>query len=412
MTTTAPFDVRAIRADFPILEQEVNGHPLVYLDNGATTQKPRLVLDAIATYYERDNANVHRGMHELARRATDDYEAARVKVARFLNANDPSEIVWTRGTTEAINLVANTWGVMNLQPGDEILLTVMEHHSNLIPWQLLAQRSGAVLRFLDVDDEGRLRLDQMAALLSHRTRLVAFNHVSNSLGTINPVVEIAQLAHSVGARVLIDGAQAAPHLPIDVQALGVDFYCISGHKMGGPMGIGALWARKELLEEMPPYQGGGEMIDLVELDRSTYAKVPHKFEAGTPNVGGSVGMAAAVDYIEGIGHDAIAAHERALVEYGLELLPSIDGLRLFGPARPAERAAVFSFAIDGIHPHDLATILDAEGIAIRAGHHCTQPLMRRLCVPATARASCWVYTTTDDLDRLAEGVRRAQKIFG
>jgi len=412
MATTAHLDVGTIRKDFPILDQEVNGHPLVYLDNGATTQKPRLVLDAIATYYERDNANVHRGMHELARRATDDYEAARVKVARFLNAADPSEIIWTRGTTEAINLVAGTWGLMNLQPGDEILLTVMEHHSNLIPWQLLAQRSGAVLRFLDVDDEGRLRLEQMAALLSRRTRLVAFNHVSNSLGTINPVADIAQLAHSVGARVLIDGAQAAPHLPIDVQALGVDFYCISGHKMGGPMGIGALWARKELLDEMPPYQGGGEMIDLVELDRSTYAKVPHKFEAGTPNVGGSVGMAAAVDYIEGIGHDAIAAHERTLVDYGLEMLPAIEGLRVFGPKHAAERVAVFSFAVDGIHPHDLATILDAEGIAIRAGHHCTQPLMRRLCVPATARASCWIYTTTDDLDRLAEGVRRAQKIFG
>jgi cysteine desulfurase/selenocysteine lyase len=252
----------------------------------------------------------------------------------------------------------------------------------------------------------------MEALLSRRTRLVAFNHVSNALGTINPVIEIAQLAHSVGARVLIDGAQAAPHIPIDVQALGVDFYAISGHKMGGPMGIGALWARKELLEEMPPYQGGGEMIDLVELDRSTYAKVPHKFEAGTPNVGGCVGMAAAVDYIERTGVDAIAGHERSLVEYGLEMLPSIDGLRLFGPKRVAERVAVFSFAVDGIHPHDLATILDAEGIAIRAGHHCTQPLMRRLCVPATARASCWIYTTTDDLDRLAEGVRRAQKIFG
>ena len=412
MTTAAQaLDVRTIRAQFPILDQEVNGRPLVYLDNGATAQKAQPVLDAIATYYERDNANVHRGMHELARRATDAYEEARARIARFVNAAEPAEIIWTRGTTEAINLVAATWGVMNVGPGDEILLTVMEHHSNLIPWQMLAQRTGAVLRFLDVDDEGRLRLDQMAALLSPRTKLVAFNHVSNSLGTINPVVQIRELAHSVGARVLIDGAQAAPHLPIDVQALGVDFYAISGHKMGGPMGIGALWARRELLEEMPPYQGGGEMIDLVELDRSTYAKVPHKFEAGTPNVGGSVGIAAAADYLEGIGHDAIAAHERALVEYGLEKLASIEGLRLFGPKRPDERIAVFSFAVEGIHPHDLATILDAEGIAIRAGHHCTQPLMRRLCVPATARASCWLYTTTDDLDRLVEAVRRAQKIF-
>ncbi|HEX6640152.1 MAG TPA: cysteine desulfurase [Thermoanaerobaculia bacterium] len=412
MTTTMASLAQRVRADFPILAQEVNGHALVYLDNGATAQKPRLVLDRIATYYERDNANVHRGMHELARRATDDYEAARVKVAHFVNAADPSEIVWTRGTTEAINLVAATWGSMNLEPGDEILLTVMEHHSNLIPWQLLAQRTGAVLRFLDVDDEGRLRLEQMEALLSRRTKLVAFNHVSNSLGTINPVAQIVERAHAVGARVLIDGAQAAPHLPIDVQALGVDFYAISGHKMGGPMGIGALWARRELLEEMPPYQGGGEMIDLVELDRSTYARVPHKFEAGTPNVGGAVGIGAAIDYLAGLGHDAIAAHERALVDYGTDKLNAVTGLRLFGPKRADQRIAVFSFTVDGVHPHDLATILDAEGIAIRAGHHCTQPLMRRLCVPATARASCWVYTTTEDLDRLAEGVRNAQRIFG
>ena len=411
-SVSAPaLDPRALRADFPILSQEVNGHPLVYLDNGATAQKPRPVLDAMAFYYERDNANVHRGMHELARRATDAYEAARVKVARFVNAAEPAEIIWTRGTTEAINLVAMTWGWMNLEAGDEILLTVMEHHSNLIPWQLLAQRTGAVLRFLDVDDEGRLRLDQMAALLSPRTKLVACNHASNSLGTINPVAEICALAHAAGAKVLIDGAQAAPHLRIDVQALGVDFYAISGHKMGGPMGIGALWARRELLDVMPPYQGGGEMIDLVELDRSTWAKVPHKFEAGTPNVGGAVGIGAAIDYIESLGHDAIAAHERSLVDYGLDMLPSIEGLRLFGPRNPDERIAVFSFAVEGIHPHDLATILDAEGIAIRAGHHCTQPLMRRLCVPATARASCWIYTTTDDLDRLADGIRNAQKIF-
>ncbi|HUF13481.1 MAG TPA: cysteine desulfurase [Longimicrobiales bacterium] len=412
-TTLAPtLDVRKIRKDFPILQQEVNGHPLVYLDNGATAQRPKPVLDAMRSFYERDNANVHRGMHELSRRATEEFEAARVTVARFLNAADPSEVVWVRGTTEAINLVAMTWGWTSLEPGDEILLTVMEHHSNLIPWQLLAQRTGAVLRFLDVDDEGRLRLEQMQALLSSRTKLVAFNHVSNALGTINPVAQICEVAHAAGAKVLIDGAQAGPHLDIDVQALGVDFYAVSGHKMGAPMGIGALWARRELLEEMPPYQGGGEMIDLVELDRSTFAEVPHKFEAGTPNVGGAVGMAAAVDYLEGIGHDAIAAHERSLIEYGLEKLPAIPGLRLFGPKRPEERVAVFSFALEGIHPHDIATILDAEGIAIRSGHHCTQPLMRRLGVPATARASCWIYTSTGDLDRLAEGVASAQRIFG
>ena len=413
MTTAAAVSLaRRVRGDFPILDQEVNGHPLVYLDNGATTQKPQSVIDAVRAYYERDNANVHRGMHELARRATDDYEAARVKVARFLNGEDASEIVWTRGTTEAINLVAMTWGWSSLEPGDEILLTVMEHHSNLIPWQLLAQRTGAVLRFLDVDDDGQLRLEQLEALISRRTKLVACNHVSNSLGTINPVSGICDVAHAHGARVLVDGAQAAPHLDVDVQALGVDFYAISGHKMGGPMGIGALWARRELLEEMPPYQGGGEMIDLVELDRSTYAKVPHKFEAGTPNVGGAIGMGAAVDYIEAIGHEEIVAHERLLIDHGLETLRAVEGLRLFGPRNPDARAAVFSFAVDGIHPHDLATILDTEGIAIRAGHHCTQPLMRRLCVPATARASCWIYTTTEDLDRLADGIRRAQVIFG
>ena len=400
-----------VRAHFPALDQRVHGHPLIYLDSAATAQRPRTVLDAVRDFYERDNANVHRGLYELSRRATESFEAAREVVARFVGAAEPAELVWTRGTTEAINLVALTWGWANLREGDEIVVTMLEHHSNLVPWQLVAQRTGAKLRRVDIDDEGRLRLDQLDELLGERTRLVAVGHVSNALGTINPVREIVERAKAVGAKVLVDGAQGAPHHKVDVQALGCDFYALSGHKMGAPMGIGALWARRELLEEMPPWQGGGEMIETVELEHSTWAAVPHKFEAGTPNVAGAVGMAAAAEYIESLGYDAIAAHERALVRYGLERLSAVEGLRLFGPEDPEERTAVFSFALEGVHPHDVATILDAEGIAVRAGHHCTQPLMRRLGVPATTRASCWVYNTTDELDRLAEGLEAARRIF-
>jgi cysteine desulfurase/selenocysteine lyase len=405
-------DLAVVRADFPALNQRVHGHPLVYLDSAATTQRPRAVLDTVAEFYLQDNANVHRGIHELSRRATDSYEAARVRVANFLGAAEPAEIIWTRGTTEAINLVAMTWGWANLREGDEIVLTLLEHHSNIVPWQLVAERTGAKLRYVGIDDEGRLDLAELDTLLSERTKLVALGHISNALGTINPVREIVERARRVGALVLVDGAQGAAHTQVDVQALGCDFYAFSGHKLGAPMGIGVLWARRDLLEAMPPYQGGGEMIDMVGPESSTWAALPHKFEAGTPNVGGAIGMAAALDYLDSLGHEAIATHEAELVAYGLARLGAVEGLRHFGPLDPAERTAVFSFDLEGVHPHDIATILDAEGIAIRAGHHCAQLLMRRLGVAATTRASCFVYTTKEEIDRLAEGLEVARKIFG
>lgn len=405
------FDPEAVRERFSILRPSAGAPRLVYLDSAATAQRPEEVIDAVSSFYRNDNANVHRGIYDLSRRATERFEDARTALARFLNAPSPTEIVWTRGTTEAINLVASTWGQEHVGEGYEILLTRLEHHSNLVPWQLLAQRTGAAIRYVDIDDEGRLELDDYDRLLSERTRIVAVNHVSNALGTINPIAQIVERAQAVGARVLVDGAQGAPHIPVDVQALGCDFYALSGHKMGGPMGIGALWARTELLESMPPYQGGGEMIDEVHDDYSTWAALPHKFEAGTPNVAGAVGMAAAAAFLEGLGPSDVASHERRLVEHGLERLGRVDGLRLFGPSTPEDRVAVFSFALEGVHPHDVATILDAEGIAVRAGHHCTQPLMRCLGVPATTRASCWVYSTTEDLDRLADGLAKASAIF-
>jgi cysteine desulfurase/selenocysteine lyase len=401
------FDAAALRRRFPLLESS----DVVYLDSAATAQRPAEVIDAVSRFYRTDNANVHRGIYDLSRRATERFEEARATVAGFLNA--PSrEVVWTRGTTESINLVASTWGEQSIGEGDEIVLTRLDHHSNIVPWQLLAARRGATIRYIEIDDDGRLRLDELDALLGDRTKLVAFNHISNSLGTVNPAAEIAARARAVGARVLVDGAQGAPHVPVDVQALGCDFYALSGHKMGGPMGIGALWARAELLESMPPYQGGGEMIDEVHDDSSTWALIPHKFEAGTPNVAGAVGMAAAVDFLAELGTDAVEAHERTLTEYGLERLGAVEGLRLFGPPTPEDRIAVFSFALEGVHPHDVATILDAENIAVRAGHHCTQPLMRRLGVPATTRASCWVYNTPEDIDKLATGLDKARAIFG
>jgi cysteine desulfurase / selenocysteine lyase len=402
------YDPAALRQQFPLFERNDG---LIYLDNAATAQKPRAVLDALTGYYSEDNANVHRGMYDLARRATERYEGARERVARFVNAPSSSEIVWVRGTTEAINLVASSWAGEHLSEGDEILLTVVEHHSNLVPWQLVAQRTGARIRFLDIDADGRLKLDELGGALSRQTRVVALGHVSNALGTIHPIREIADRAHEIGAVVLVDGAQGAPHLDIDVQALGCDFYTLSGHKLGAPMGVGALWGRGELLDAMQPYQGGGEMIDYVGLEHSTWAKVPHKFEAGTPNVGGAVALAAALDFLDELGSDARQAHERALVEHGLERLAAVDGLRLFGPAEPDGRIAVFSFDLDGIHPHDVATILDAENVAVRAGHHCCQPLMRRLEVPATTRASCWIYNTTDDIDRLVDALAVARRMF-
>lgn len=412
MAAPTQLDVGTLRDEFPALWQEVNGRPLVYLDSAATAQRPRGVIDAVANFYRTDNANVHRGLHALSQRATDGYEAARARLARFLNAADPAELIWVRGTTEAINLVAQAWGAANLAEGDEVVLTLLEHHSNIVPWQLIATRTGARLRYVDIDEDGRLRLDQLEALLSERTKLVTVGHVSNALGTINPVREICDRAHRAGAVVLVDGAQGAAHLEVDVQALGCDFYALSGHKLGGPMGIGALWGRRELLEAMPPYQGGGEMIDRVELEGSTFARLPHKFEAGTPDVAGAVGLAAAVDFLDEIGRPMVRAHEEALVHHGLERLMNVDGLRLFGPRDAAVRTAVFSFVVPGLHPHDLAQILDAEGIAIRAGHHCAQPLMRRLGVPATARASCYLYNSPQEIDRLVEGIAVAKRIFG
>ncbi|HEX8363562.1 MAG TPA: cysteine desulfurase [Longimicrobium sp.] len=408
----AGLDAEVLRADFPILQQEVNGHPLVYLDNAASTQKPRAVIEAMSGYYERDNANVHRGVHTLSVRATDAFEAAREKVAALFGIQDTAELIWTRGTTEAINLVAWSWGLANLRAGDEVLLSVMEHHSNLVPWQMVAQRTGAKLRFLDVDDQQRLDLSGLDDLLTGRTKLVSITHVSNALGTINPVREIAERAHAVGALMMVDGAQSAPHLPVDVPSLGCDFYAFSGHKMCGPTGTGGLWGRREVLEAMPPFHGGGDMIEWVELEHSTYAPLPNRLEAGTPHISGAVGLAAAAEYLAGIGRDAILAHERMLLGYALERMSEIPDLTVFGPRDPAERSGVISFTLGDVHPHDLGTILDAEGIAIRAGHHCAQPLMRRMGVGSTARASFYLYNTTDDVDRLIAGLHRARKLFG
>ena len=411
MTPGADFDVEAIRADFPALNQAVGDKSLVYLDNAATSQKPRAVLRVLDAYYERDNANVHRGIHELSRRATEAYEDARRKVAAFIGA-DPSEVIWTRGTTEAINLVAWAWGMENLDEGDEILLTEMEHHSNLVPWQLLARRTGAVLRYLELDDQGRLMLDGLDDLLTDRTRLVAVSHVSNALGTINPVQEIVAAAKAAGAIVLVDGAQGAVHLPVDVGELGADFYCFSGHKMCGPTGIGVLWGRTELLEAMEPFQGGGEMIEFVHRDHSTWARVPHKFEAGTPNIAGAVGLGAAVDYLRELSMPAVARHERELMAYAMDRVGDIDGIRIFGPESLEDRSAVISFTLGDAHPHDISTILDAEGVAVRAGHHCAQLVMKRYDVAATARASFYLYNTPDDVDRLVDGLQVVQSIFG
>jgi cysteine desulfurase / selenocysteine lyase len=409
----APRDVSSIRADFPTLDQEINGKPLVYLDNAATTQKPEAVIRAIDGYYRNDNANVHRGIHELSRRATEAFEAARVRLAAWIGAPEAAELVWTRGTTEAINLVAWSWGLDNVKEGDEIVLTTMEHHSNLVPWQLLARRTGAKLRYLEMDARGRLRLDDLPSLLGPRTRLVAFGHVSNALGTVNPAAEIVRTVRERSdARVLVDGAQAVPHLPVDVARLGADFYCFSGHKMCGPTGIGALWARRELLESMSPFHGGGEMIRIVDRDMSTWAEIPHKFEAGTPHIEGVIGLAAAVGYLEGVGPENILAHERRLVAYALERLRELPGMHVFGPPKLEERSGVIAFALGDAHPHDISTILDSEGIAIRAGHHCAQLVMRHYQVAATARASFYLYNTTEDVDRLMEGLQLVREVFG
>jgi cysteine desulfurase/selenocysteine lyase len=408
----SPLDVARIREDFPILRETAHGKPIVYLDNAASTQKPRQVIDAIAGHYERNNANVHRGIHELSNRATDAYDAARMQVASLFGIADAAELIWTRGTTEGLNLVAYAWGSANIRAGDEILLSVLEHHSNLVPWQLLAQRTGARLRFLELDDQGRLDLSGLDFLLTERTKLVSIAHVSNALGTVNPVREIAARAKAAGALMVVDGAQSAPHMPVDVPSLGADFYAFSGHKMCGPTGIGGLWGRREVLEAMPPFHGGGDMIDFVELESSTYAPIPARFEAGTPNVAGAVGLGAAADYLAGIGRDAVLAHERHLIAYAVERLAEIPDLAILGPRNLEERSGVVSFTLADIHPHDLATILDSEGVAIRAGHHCCQPLMKCLGVGSTARASFYLYNTTDEVDALVDGLHKARGLFG
>jgi len=403
------FDVRRVRADFPILHQLVHGRPLVYLDNAATTHKPRQVIDEIEHFYARDNSNIHRGLHALSERATFAYERSRGKVRRFLNAADNSEIVFTRGTTESINLVAASWGRKNLKAGDEVLITTMEHHSNIVPWQLICEATGATLRVAPISDRGELLYDEFLRMLGPKTRIVSVVHMSNSLGTINPVRKIVEAAHAAKALVLVDGAQAAPHLQVDVRALGCDFYAFSAHKLFGPTGTGVLYGRAEILEAMPPYQGGGDMIESVSFRKTTYNKIPHKFEAGTPNIAGTIGLGAAIDYLESIGFEARAAHEEDLLRYATASLSRIEGLTLVGTA--PVKSSVVSFTLEGIHPHDIGTILDKEGIAVRAGHHCTQPLMERLCLPATARASLAFYNTRDEIDALVTGIHRVFEVF-
>jgi cysteine desulfurase/selenocysteine lyase len=407
----APLDPIAIRADFPILDQEVNGHRLVFLDSAASSQKPLAVIEALDAYYRRDNANVHRGIYQLSERATAAYEGARVKVARLLNAPDPHEIIWTRNATESINLVAYAWGRRNIARGDAIILTEMEHHANLVPWQILAQEKDGDLEFIPITDDGILRLDVFDVLLRLKPKLVAFTHVSNTLGTVNPVEELTRRAHEAGALVLIDGAQAVPHMPVDVQAIGCDFYVFSGHKTLGPTGSGVLWGRRELLEEMPPFMGGGDMIREVHLRRSEWNDVPWKFEAGTPDIAAQIGLGAAADYLMALGMDRLRDHEHQLAAYALEVLPrEVPGIEIYGPAAD-QRGGVVSFNLPGIHPHDVAQVLDHYGVAIRAGHHCTMPLHERLNLSATARASFQAYTTTEDIDALAAALREAQRLF-
>jgi cysteine desulfurase/selenocysteine lyase len=405
-----PFNVEKVREDFPILKQKVHGKPLVYLDNAASTQKPRAVIETMRRYYEQDNANIHRGVHTLSQRATQEYEDARAKVQRFLNAREAREILFVRGTTEAINLVAQTFGRQNVGAGDEVLITHMEHHSNIVPWQILCEEKGAQLRVAPITDEGELILDELEKLMGPRTRLVSVVHVSNTLGTINPVRQIVEMAHRRGIPVLLDGAQAAPHMPIDVQELDCDFYALSGHKIYGPTGTGVLYGKAKLLEAMPPWQGGGEMISSVTFARTTYNVLPHKFEAGTPNIAGGIGLGAAIDYCTTLGLGAIASYETELLAYATDALQQVPGVRLIGTAR--QRAGTISFVMRDIHPHDIGTILDEEGIALRTGHHCTQPLMERFGVPATARAALAFYNTTAEIDALVRGLYKVKEVLG
>jgi cysteine desulfurase/selenocysteine lyase len=407
---TTSYDVTAVRADFPALDQQVHGRPLVYLDNAATTQKPRAVLDAIDRYYRRDNANIHRGVHELSERATAAHEAARDAVRAFLGARRAHEIVFTRNATEGINLVAAAWGGANLRPGDEVLITAMEHHSYIVPWQLVAARTGAALRVCPMDDRGQLLMDDFGRLLTPRTKMVAAVHVSNALGTVNPVQDIIRAAHGAGVPVLIDGSQAVHHLPVDVQSLGADFYVCTGHKLYGPTGIGVLYGREALLEAMPPYMGGGDMIRTVTFEGSTWNDLPFKFEAGTPNIAGAIGLHAAIDYVRSIGIPAIGVHEAELLARATAGLERIPGVRVIGTA--AAKAGVVSFVMDGVHPHDIGTVIDHEGIAIRTGHHCAQPVMDRFGIPATARASFAMYNTIDDVDALVAAVHRVREVMG
>ena len=405
-------DTARLREDFPILGREVNGHPLVYLDNAATTQKPRAVIEALTRYYETQNANIHRGIHTLAVEATDAYEGVRAKAARHVGAGNAEDVVFTRNTTESINLVARAWGDANLGEGDEIVLTLMEHHSNIVPWQLLAGRTGATLRYADVDAEGRLDLDSLRALIGARTKLVSVTHMSNVLGTINPIAEIAEMARSAGALLLVDGAQSAPHLPVDVEALGCDVFAFSAHKMLGPTGVGVLWARPGLLAGMEPFLGGGEMIAIVRPERSTWAEGPHKFEAGTPNIADVIAFGAALDYLDGLGMEAVRAHERRITAYAIEALERAGGITVHGPRDVEVRGGAVSFELEGVHPHDVSTIVDAYGVAIRAGHHCAQLLMRHLGVPATNRASFYLYNEEREVDALVEALGEAKRVFG
>jgi cysteine desulfurase/selenocysteine lyase len=406
---SAAFDVDKVREDFPVLKQRIHGKPLVYLDSAATAQKPLAVIEAIRKFYEVDCANIHRGVHELSQRSTAAYEETRSKAKRFLNARAKNEVIFVRGTTEGINLVASSWGRKNVKEGDEIVISALEHHSNIVPWQMLCEEKGAKLRVIPMDDRGELLLEEYEKLLGPRTRMVAVGHISNALGTVNPVRQIVEMAHRAGALALIDGAQAAPHLKIDVQALDADFYAFSGHKVFGPTGTGILYGKARLLNAMPPYQGGGDMIKTVTFEKTTYNDLPYKFEAGTPNIAGGIGLGAAFDYVTRIGLDRIAAYEHELLVYGAEVLSRIPGLRIIGTAR--DKAAVLSFVIDGIHPHDIGTVLDRQGIAVRTGHHCAQPVMDRFGVPATTRASLAFYNTVAEIDVLAAGLAKVKEIF-
>ncbi|HET7616987.1 MAG TPA: SufS family cysteine desulfurase [Vicinamibacterales bacterium] len=405
----AVFDVEAIRADFPILGRRVHGRPLAYLDNAATTQKPRAVIEAISGYYTEFNANVHRGVHELSERATAAFEAARARAAAFLGAAHPHEIVFTRNATEAINLVAHAFARPRLGPGREVLVTAMEHHSNIVPWQLACEATGAVLRVAPIDDRGELIVDEFERLLGPATAIAAVTHMSNALGTIVPVRELTALAHGRGVPVLIDGSQAAYHMPVDVQSIGCDFYAVTGHKLYGPTGIGALYGRTDRLDAMPPFLGGGDMISTVTFERSTWNALPYKFEAGTPDIAGAIGLHAALDYLDGVGLPQVAAHERDLLEYATDGVSSVPGTRVIGTAR--DKASILSFVMDGVHPHDIGTVVDQEGVAIRTGHHCAQPVMARFGVPATARASLAMYNTRADVDALVRALQRVREVF-